>query len=122
MSTIPLNKIIRVPVSWEEDEYIRLVPTKKTDYYCFNQSTLLEWLKVSTKNPMTNDRFTREQGKSIVDQVKGPLYEWHNGFKSPFSHAISITSTGSPANAGPNPWPKGLIKIIYPEFFPDDYM
>jgi hypothetical protein len=120
LETIPLNKIIRVPVSWEEDEYIRLVPTATTDYYCFNQTTLLQWLKGSTKNPMTGIRFTRQQGSSIVDQIKGPVYTWNNGFRSPFSHPIRIFGPVAEDAAGPNPWPRGLLRILYPELFPGD--
>jgi hypothetical protein len=115
--TIPLNKIIRVPVSWEENELLRLVPTAATDYYCFNQNTLLQWLKNSTKNPMTNIRFTREQGQAIVSQIKGPVYTWYNGFRSPFSNPPPIHGE---APEGANPWPQGLLRILFPEFFPGD--
>jgi hypothetical protein len=110
LETIPLNKIIRVPISWDYDDLYRLVPTAATDYHCFNQTTLLEWLKTRTTNPMTNIRFTEQQGNSIVAQVKGPLYTWENGFRSPFSHS-PLFITDADRN-GPNPWPLGLRAIL----------
>jgi len=107
LNTIPLNKIIRVPVSWAQDENLVQKPTPDTDYQCFNQTSLLDWLQTSMKNPLTNQNFTAEQAHEIFKQIKGKRYTLANGYVSPFS-------SYAPQAEGENPFPRGLFSAMYP--------
>ena len=85
---------------------------------------------------MTGLKFTRLQGYSIIDQIKGPRYSWEmdkaKNKVHPFSHSpllayeaykeglldFLINDERSIEESGPNPWPKGLLTIMFG--FPSD--
>jgi hypothetical protein len=120
LETIPLNKSIQLPVNYYKDplppgkEYGEPIPG--TDYYCFNQDTLLQSLKNNDKNPFTNIRFKIYEAESIVNQLKGPKYEIATGYgviKSYFSHRLF----SAPKPDEKSPWPTKLVELLmYGEF------
>ena len=127
LNSIPLNKIIRVPITWiEEEETSATVPTPDTDYYCFNQTTLLLWLNTSMKNPLTNQKFDSYQAKEILKQIKGKRYTLPNGYNSPFSTnwPQALPVAGHNEVVTENPFPRGLFAALYPwsaaYYFPAD--
>jgi hypothetical protein len=68
LEAIPRTKYIKVAVTYDGWRH-----AKDTDYYCFNGSTLLEWLKTSTMNPLTGVKFSQYQGEDIALQVTTSL-------------------------------------------------
>jgi hypothetical protein len=83
LETIPLNKIIRVPLTFERDEGGYEVPTPTTDYHCFNQKTLVEWVRLGNPtNPLTGEKFDRRQIARMEDQFKGSVEEYASFFSA----------------------------------------
>lgn len=123
LNSIPLNKIIRVPLSWIEDpDTLVITPDPNTDYHCFNQTSLLEWLQKSMKNPLNNQKFSSEQGFQIFNQIKGKRFVLPNGFVSPFSTYGPVSEEHEIIEE--NPIPKGLFCILNPwaeeYYFPEE--
>ena len=122
LNSIPLNKIIRVPITWIEDPItLHPVPAPDTDYHCYNQTNLLEWLKTSMKNPFTNEKFDMYKAHEIFKQIKGKRYILPtNNYVSPFSTYAPVSDNV----VTENPFPKGLFAAMQPWsaelYFPDD--
>ena len=117
LATIPLNKSIQLPTSYQEFPY-ESRSKDGTDYYCFNQDSLLQWLQNHTKNPFTGVEFNLSEGNNIhlqLKKIKGKIFEWNNGYKSVFSHGPLRRSNAEDES----PWPEGLRKIILGNMYPD---
>jgi hypothetical protein len=112
MEAIPLNKSIQLPTKFRDFPY-ESHPEPNTDYYCFNQDTLKEWLKRHTTNPFTGLQLKQWEAFILVKQMKGPKYEWQNGHRSVFSHLPYRQSVPGDAS----PWPEGLRRVFVGSVF-----
>jgi hypothetical protein len=115
MGTIPLNKNIQLPTKFQEFPYDNF-PDENTDYYCFNQDTLMEWLKNHSTNPFTGKELRTIEASILVDQMKGPKYVLGNGYRSVFSHAGDRAAVPGDAS----PWPEGLRRAYLGGMFFED--
>jgi hypothetical protein len=103
---IPRNKEIRIPTRY--NSYYS-EPAADTDYFCFNEDTLLQWLNYNVTNPNTGKKFRWFEAQSIIRQLhKRKLYQWYNGYKSPFSHPPDRRSVPGDES----PWPEGLRRLF----------
>jgi hypothetical protein len=98
LAQIPLNRLIRVPVSFKPFPY-EIHPQPGTDYYCFDRDYLLRWLNQSPKNPSTGLNFSYAQAHDIYLQLK---QQARKGMKqSPFNietfpeYLLDLMSSGS---------------------------
>jgi len=114
MESIPLNKSIQIATTYQDFPYESL-QKPGTDYYCFNQDSLLQWLKNNLTNPFTGLQFKQFEGDDIVEQLKGKKYTWYNGYKSVFSHPPLRRSNA----ADESPWPEGLRRICLGMMYAD---
>jgi hypothetical protein len=68
LQPIPLSRLLRVPVKHND---------ATSDYYCFDQNTLYEWLKDNTTNPLTGANFSRDDALYIRANVKHNTGQWN---------------------------------------------
>ena len=111
LAPIPLHRRITVRVT--EDPFHGTLGHVPTDYYCFDKTYLLEWLKGSIINPLTNIAFSDLQLKEIQKEIdKTAPYVWPNGYRSFFSHMPTRQATA----ADPSPWPEAFRAALMRDF------
>jgi hypothetical protein len=111
LTSIPLNKIVRIPTSYQDFPYEGYAK-EDTDYYCFNQDTLLEWLKDHITNPFTGIPFTQREADILLETLKGPRFVMANGYRSPFSHSPFLKGN----ETHEKPWPEAFRRLIMGPF------
>jgi hypothetical protein len=81
LQPIPLNRLLRLPVDHNN---------KASDYYCFDQNTLYEWLRENSTNPLTGIDISLEDARYISKNVKkwardrrGFIQNWNSIYHPP---------------------------------------
>lgn len=107
LAPIPLNRLIRVPVLVQYDN-------PPTDFFCFDRTALLAWLKISVRNPFIAGNFTRSQLWVILNQLNlRPKYTWpDNGFRSFFSHSPQRSSDANDESPWPEQFRQGIMGYL----------